>query len=211
MAKESAAFQKLADADEKIQFVTKHLDKQLAKTFSSLPHSIQMQLCLDRDPHGNVQVSLIETEKMLAEMAKKQLKEMSAKSKFKGKFSTQTHFLGYEGRCAAPSNYDADYCYSLGYTAAALIGAGRTGYMASVRNTTKPFAKWICGGIPITMMMNIENATAKTSRLFRKHWSNLTVRRSNSSRKIAISGRSAVNTFIPARSSISARTKYATR
>jgi pyrophosphate--fructose-6-phosphate 1-phosphotransferase len=156
MAKESAAFQKLADADEKIQFVTKRLDKQLAKTFSSLPHSIQMQLCLDRDPHGNVQVSLIETEKMLAEMAKKQLKEMSAKGKFKGKFSTQSHFLGYEGRCAAPSNYDADYCYSLGYTAAALIGAGRTGYMASIRNTTKPFAKWVCGGIPITMMMNIE-------------------------------------------------------
>lgn len=155
LAKQADAFQKL-DNEEKIKFVTKSLDKTMSKTFSSLPQGIQLQLCLDRDPHGNVQVSLIETEKMLAEMVKKQLKEMAAKSKYKGKFSTQSHFLGYEGRCAAPSNYDADYCYSLGYTAAALIGAGRTGYMASVRNTTKPSTKWVCGGIPITMMMNIE-------------------------------------------------------
>ena len=155
LAKEAAAFQKL-DNEDKIKFVTKSLDKTMSKTFSSLPQGIQLQLCLDRDPHGNVQVSLIETEKMLGEMVKKQLKEMAAKGKYKGKFSTQSHFLGYEGRCAAPSNYDADYCYSLGYTAAALIGAGKTGYMASVRNTTKPSTKWVCGGIPITMMMNIE-------------------------------------------------------
>ena len=155
LAKEAEAFQKL-DNEDKIKFVTKSLDKTMSKTFSSLPQGIQLQLCLDRDPHGNVQVSLIETEKMLAEMVKKQLKEMAAKGQYKGKFSTQSHFLGYEGRCAAPSNYDADYCYSLGYTAAALIGAGRTGYMASIRNTTKPSSKWVCGGIPITMMMNIE-------------------------------------------------------
>ena len=155
LAKQADAFQKL-DNEEKIKFVIKSLDKTMSKTFSSLPQGIQLQLCLDRDPHGNVQVSLIETEKMLAEMVKKQLKEMAAKGQFKGKFSTQSHFLGYEGRCAAPSNYDADYCYSLGCTAAALIGAGRTGYMASVRNTTKPSTKWVCGGIPITMMMNIE-------------------------------------------------------
>ncbi|MFA6102758.1 MAG: diphosphate--fructose-6-phosphate 1-phosphotransferase [Victivallaceae bacterium] len=155
LAKEAEAFQKL-DNEDKIKFVTKSLDKTMSKTFSSLPQGIQLQLCLDRDPHGNVQVSLIETEKMLAEMVKKQLKEMTAKGQYKGKFSTQSHFLGYEGRCAAPSNYDADYCYSLGYTAAALIGAGKTGYMASIRNTTKPSSKWVCGGIPITMMMNIE-------------------------------------------------------
>jgi pyrophosphate--fructose-6-phosphate 1-phosphotransferase len=155
LAKEADAFQKL-DYEDKIKFVIKSLDKTMSKTFSSLPQGIQLQLCLDRDPHGNVQVSLIETEKMLAEMVKKQLKEMAAKGQYKGKFSTQSHFLGYEGRCAAPSNYDADYCYSLGYTAAALIGAGKTGYMASVRNTTKSSAKWVCGGIPITMMMNIE-------------------------------------------------------
>ncbi|MEI8245841.1 MAG: diphosphate--fructose-6-phosphate 1-phosphotransferase [Lentisphaerota bacterium] len=155
LAKQADAFQKL-DNEEKIKFVIKSLDKTMSKTFSSLPQGIQLQLCLDRDPHGNVQVSLIETEKMLAEMVKKQLKEMAVKGQFKGKFSTQSHFLGYEGRCAAPSNYDADYCYSLGCTAAALIGAGRTGYMASVRNTTKPSTKWVCGGIPITMMMNIE-------------------------------------------------------
>lgn len=156
LAKQAATFQKLNDADDKIKFVQKHLDNDLAKVFASLPQGIQLQLCLDRDPHGNVQVSLIETEKMLAEMVKKQLKELTAKGKYKGKFSAQTHFMGYEGRCAAPSNYDADYCYSLGYTAAALIAAGKTGYMASIRNTTKASDKWICGGIPITMMMNIE-------------------------------------------------------
>jgi pyrophosphate--fructose-6-phosphate 1-phosphotransferase len=156
LAKSASEFQKISEADEKIKFVQKRLDKDLAKVFVSLPQGIQLQLCLDRDPHGNVQVSLIETEKMLAEMVKKQLNELTAKGKFKGKFSAQTHFMGYEGRCAAPSNYDADYCYSLGYTAAALIGAGRTGYMSSVRNTTKSSDKWICGGIPITMMMNIE-------------------------------------------------------
>lgn len=127
-----------------------------------------MQLCNDRDPHGNVQVSLIETEKMLAEMVATKLKAMKAEGKFNGKFSTQVHFFGYEGRCAAPSNYDADYCYSLGYNAAALIGAGRTGYMSSVRNTTKPASEWIAGGIPVTMMMNIERRHGHDKPVIRK-------------------------------------------
>jgi diphosphate-dependent phosphofructokinase len=156
LAEESAAFGAINDPDEKLQFINRHLSKDSSYVYSSLPHSIQLQLCLDRDPHGNVQVSLIETEKMLAEMVNVQLKEWAADGKYKGKFTSQVHFFGYEGRCAAPSNYDADYCYSLGFTASALIGAGKTGYMSSVRNTTKNSDEWICGGIPITMMMNVE-------------------------------------------------------
>ena len=141
---------------DKVAFAKANLSAESAKVFGSLPTGIQMQLCNDRDPHGNVQVSLIETEKMLAEMVGTRLKQMKSEGAYDGKFSTQVHFFGYEGRCAAPSNYDADYCYSLGYNAAALIGAGKTGYMSSVRNTMLPASKWIAGGIPITMMMNIE-------------------------------------------------------
>ena len=115
-----------------------------------------------------MQVSLIETEKMLAEMVKTRLKEMKAEGKYDGKFSSQVHFFGYEGRCAAPSNYDADYCYSLGYNAAALIGAGRTGYMSLVRNTTLPADQWIAGGIPITMMMNMERRHGADKPVIRK-------------------------------------------
>jgi len=111
---------------------------------------------LDRDPHGNVQVSLIETEKLLGEMVKNRLAEMTNSGSFSGKFKTQYHFFGYEGRCAAPSNFDADYCYSLGYTASLLISEGKTGYMASVRNLIAPAEEWISGGVPVTMMMNIE-------------------------------------------------------
>ncbi|MBR2509263.1 MAG: diphosphate--fructose-6-phosphate 1-phosphotransferase [Lentisphaeria bacterium] len=153
LAQEAEAFGKLNDADSKIAFVVGKLGAESKAVFNSLPKGIQLQLCNDRDPHGNVQVSLIETEKMLAEMVKTQLKSMP---EFKGKFSTQVHFFGYEGRCAAPSNFDADYCYSLGFNAAALIGAGKTGYMSSVRNNIKKSDEWIAGGIPITMMMNIE-------------------------------------------------------
>jgi pyrophosphate--fructose-6-phosphate 1-phosphotransferase len=127
-----------------------------SKIFAKLPENVARQLTLDRDPHGNVQVSLIETEKLLAEMVANRLNEMAEEGTFKGKFAAQVHFFGYEGRCAAPSNYDADYCYSLGFTAAGLIGFGKTGYMSSVRNTTAPASEWIAGGVPITMMMNME-------------------------------------------------------
>lgn len=137
-------------------FVAGILSPESAKVYSSLPNGIADQLTLDRDPHGNVQVSLIETEKLLGEMVKNQLKEMKKAGKFTGKLGTQYHFFGYEGRCAAPSNFDADYCYSLGYNASFLIAEGKTGYMSSVRNLTAPAAEWIAGGVPITMMMNME-------------------------------------------------------
>jgi pyrophosphate--fructose-6-phosphate 1-phosphotransferase len=127
-----------------------------ASVYSSLPEGIQKQLTLDRDPHGNVQVSLIETEKLLIEMVKVKLDAMKAEGKFVGKFSGLGHFFGYEGRCAAPSNFDADYCYALGFNATQLIASGKTGYMSSVRNTTAPADQWIAGGVPVTMMMNME-------------------------------------------------------
>src|SRR5574344_1866277 len=128
------------------------LTAQSANVYSSLPEGIAKQLTLDRDPHGNVQVSLIETEKLLIEMVGKRLAQLKAEGKYKGKFSGLGHFFGYEGRCAAPSNFDADYCYSLGRVASLLIASGKTGYMSSVRNTTKPAEQWIPGGVPITMM-----------------------------------------------------------
>jgi len=149
-------FKSLSDESGRHKFVAGILSPESAKVYHSLPSGIATQLTLDRDPHGNVQVSLIETEKLLGEMLKKRLSEMKAKGEYTGKFGTQYHFFGYEGRCAAPSNFDADYCYSLGYTASLLIGGGKTGYMASVRNTTAPAADWIAGGVPITMMMNME-------------------------------------------------------
>jgi diphosphate-dependent phosphofructokinase len=156
LAKEAAAFQSLKSRSEQLAFINHHLSKDTSYTFSSLPATIQIQLTMDRDPHGNVQVSLIETEKLLAEMVGLKLNEMKAAGTYNGKFSAQTHFFGYEGRCAAPSNFDADYCYSLGYNATALVAAGKTGYLSSVRNMTKDSSKWIAGGIPITMMMNVE-------------------------------------------------------
>lgn len=144
------------DRAKQLSWITEKLSKENAAVFSSLPEGVARQLTLDRDPHGNVQVSLIETEKLLGEMVGRKMAQMKASGKFKGSFSAQYHFFGYEGRCAAPSNFDADYCYSLGYTASLLIAAGKTGYMSSVRNTTKPADQWISGGVPVTMMMNME-------------------------------------------------------
>lgn len=137
-------------------YIIGKLSPENSEIYASLPEAVARQLTLDRDPHGNVQVSLIETEKLLAEMVKNRLDKLAKEGKYNGKFASITHFFGYEGRCAAPSNYDADYCYSLGYTASMLIAAGKTGYMSSVRNTTAPAAQWVAGGIPITMMMNME-------------------------------------------------------
>ncbi len=149
-------FKSISNDAEKSKFVIANLSKESAKVFASLPAGIAHQLTLDRDPHGNVQVSRIETERLLIEMVEIRLKEMKKAGQFKGKFSSQNHFFGYEGRCAAPSNFDADYCYSLGYTASVLIADGKSGYMSSVRNTTAPANEWIAGGVPITMMMNME-------------------------------------------------------
>ena len=138
------------------EYIIKHLSEANAAIYASLPEGVARQLSLDRDPHGNVQVSLIETEKLLSEMVATKLAAWKEEGKYNGKFGAQHHFFGYEGRCAAPSNFDADYCYSLGYTASMLIANGKTGYMSSVRNTTAPAAEWIAGGVPITMMMNME-------------------------------------------------------
>lgn len=154
--------------DEQLSYIKKNLSDDNAKVFSSLPDGVARQLTLDRDPHGNVQVSLIETEKLLAEMVGNKLAEMKTAGKYNGKFASQVHFFGYEGRCAAPSNYDADYCYSLGYTAAALIAAGKTGYMSSVRNTTASADQWIAGGVPVTMMMNMERRHGDMKPVIRK-------------------------------------------
>lgn len=137
-------------------YIIRKLSPENSAIYASLPEGVARQLTLDRDPHGNVQVSLIETEKLLSEMVATKLATWKEEGKFVGKFAAQHHFFGYEGRCAAPSNFDADYCYSLGYTASMLIADGKTGYMSSVRNTTAPAAEWIAGGVPITMMMNME-------------------------------------------------------
>lgn len=153
---QEVAFNALATKAERIAFVQDKLSEAGATVYGSLPELIQTQLINDRDPHGNVQVSLIETEKLLIEMVAVRLAEWKKSGKYQGKFGHQAHFFGYEGRCAAPSNFDADYCYSLGYTAAALLGGGKTGYMSSVQNLVKPASEWMAGGVPITMMMNVE-------------------------------------------------------
>lgn len=148
--------EEFAQVENKRQYIIEHISKENAEIYASLPEGVARQLTLDRDPHGNVQVSLIETEKLLGEMVGRRLAEMKEEGKYEGKFATLYHFFGYEGRCADPSNFDADYCYALGFNAACLINAGVTGYMSSVRNLTNPSVQWVAGGIPVTMMMNME-------------------------------------------------------
>ncbi len=156
LAHNAEEFAAITDADAQRQYIIDHLSAENAAIYAALPKGVARQLSLDRDPHGNVQVSLIETEKLLGEMVGKRLAELKAEGKYTGKFGTQYHFFGYEGRCADPSNFDADYCYALGYNAAMLINSGVTGYMSSVRNLVAPSVQWLAGGIPITMMMNME-------------------------------------------------------
>ena len=156
------------DRHESIDFVKAHLTDENLAVFNSLPTGVARQLALDRDPHGNVQVSLIETEKLLSTMVAQKLEKMKKEGKYAGKFSAQHHFFGYEGRCAAPSNFDADYCYALGTSAAQLIANGKTGYMAIVKNTTAPAEQWIAGGVPITMMMNMEKRNGEMKPVIRK-------------------------------------------
>ena len=157
-----------ASAEEQIAFVKGHIAPENLAILESLPADVARQLCLDRDPHGNVQVSLIETEKLLSRMVATKLAAWKQEGKYVGKFSAQHHFFGYEGRCAAPSNYDADYCYSLGFNASRLIANGKTGYMSVIKNTTAPAAEWIAGGVPITMMMNIERRNGQNKPVIRK-------------------------------------------
>ncbi|MCR5512983.1 MAG: diphosphate--fructose-6-phosphate 1-phosphotransferase [Prevotella sp.] len=154
--------------DEQVDFAKSHLTEENLAVFNSLPVGVARQLALDRDPHGNVQVSLIETEKLLSTMVAQKLEKLKKEGKYVGKFSAQHHFFGYEGRCAAPSNFDADYCYALGTSAAQLIANGKTGYMAIVKNTTAPAEQWIAGGVPITMMMNMEKRNGEMKPVIRK-------------------------------------------
>lgn len=156
------------DKDAQREYILAHLSKENAETFATLPSGVARQLSLDRDPHGNVQVSLIETEKLLSDMVEAKLAEWKEAGKYAGKFSTLHHFFGYEGRCAAPSNFDADYCYALGVSAAQLIANGKTGYMAIVKNTTAPTDEWKAGGVPITMMMNMERRNGEMKPVIRK-------------------------------------------
>ena len=159
--------------DEKLEIIPTFLTPVNADLYKSLPKHIALQLSLDRDSHGNVQVSLIETESLLSEMVGRRLAEMKEQGQYSGKFAAQHHFFGYEGRCADPTNFDADYTYALGYNAAMLINAGLTGYMSSVRNLTDHTENWICGGIPITMMMNMERRNGELKPVIQKALVNL--------------------------------------
>ncbi len=163
----SEGFDELSQ-QEKFDFIEEKLDKDSSEVFKSLPRLIKSQLLMDRDPHGNVQVSKIETEKLLIEMVRTRLKELKKEDKYSGKFADQAHFFGYEGRCAFPSNFDADYCYSLGYNAFSLIQFGLSGYLSSVKNLTAPASEWIAGGIPLTMMMNMEKRHGKMKPVIQK-------------------------------------------
>ena len=157
LAANADEFNAIAKPEDKIAYISGKLSAASASVYAQLPTAIQLQLSMDRDPHGNVQVSLIETEKLLAQLVKQRLSAMKAEGKYVGKFSSQTHFFGYEGRCAAPSNFDADYCYSLGFNAAAIIGSGATAYMSYVGNLAKSADEWTAGAVPLTAMMNVEH------------------------------------------------------
>lgn len=162
------AFNALPTWDDKYAFIEKGLTKESMEVFAILPVSIQQQLFLERDPHGNVQVSLIESEKLFSALVKDKLEERKKAGTYKGKFSALHHFLGYEGRCAFPSNFDADYCYSLGYNAFMLIQYGYNGYLSKVSNLSKPASEWVAGGMPITKMMNIERRHGEDKPVIKK-------------------------------------------
>ena len=164
----SEAYLKAKPEDNVAWLLDGNLSAENAATLASLPASFAAQLTGERDPHGNVQVSLIETEKLLSSMVAAKLSDWKAAGKYNGKFSALHHFFGYEGRCAAPSNFDADYCYSLGVSASQLIANGKTGYMAIVKNTTKPASEWVAGGVPITMMLNMEKRSGQMKPVIRK-------------------------------------------
>ena len=155
-------------SDDLLAWILNHVSSENLPTLKSLPEEVAKQLALGRDPHGNVQVSLIETEKMLSEMCAKRLDEWKEQGKFKGKFAALHHFFGYEGRCATPSNFDCNYCYALGTSAAQLVANRKTGYMAIVKNTTAPAEEWVAGGVPITKMMNLERRNGQMKPVIKK-------------------------------------------
>lgn len=156
LAIEADDYAKQEGFEAQVKWIIAKTSKEAGDVFASLPNGIQAQLLMDRDPHGNVQVSRIETEKLLIEMVDKRLNELKKEGKFDGKFAGLNHFFGYEGRCAFPSNFDADYCYSLGYAAFLLMNQGLTGYISNVKHLEKPATEWVAGGVPLTMMMNME-------------------------------------------------------
>jgi len=168
LAKTEALFNALETSADKISFVEQRLSTSSKSVFDSLPVEIKAQLLADRDPHGNVQVSKIETEKLLIQTVGARLAQMKKEGKYNGKFNSQNHFFGYEGRCAFPSNFDSDYCYSLGYNAFFLMNANLTGYLSSVTNLEKPADQWQAGGIPITMMMNMEQRHGEKKPVIKK-------------------------------------------
>ena len=168
LAKTEAQFNALETSADKISFVEQRLSTSSKSVFDSLPVEIKAQLLADRDPHGNVQVSKIETEKLLIQTVGARLAQMKKEGKYNGKFNSQNHFFGYEGRCAFPSNFDSDYCYSLGYNAFFLVNANLTGYLSSVTDLEKPADQWQAGGIPITMMMNMEQRHGEKKPVIKK-------------------------------------------
>jgi len=168
IAEKEAEFGKLSSAEKRIEWVGENLSLSTSTLFGTLPSTIQAQLLMDRDPHGNVQVSRIETEALLVEMVERKLGELKKTGGYKGKFSALRHFFGYEGRCAFPSNFDADYCYSLGFNAFLLIAAGKSGYMSVVKNLSRSAERWLPGGIPITMMFNLERRQAERKPVIKK-------------------------------------------
>ncbi|MDR2601498.1 MAG: diphosphate--fructose-6-phosphate 1-phosphotransferase [Spirochaetaceae bacterium] len=153
---------------QKYSCVSSKLTAASKLIFESMPQEIAVQMLSERDPHGNVQVSLIETEKLLAGMVKTRLAALKKEGLYEGKFSALTHFFGYEGRAAPPSNFDADYCYSLGFTAFLLVASGLTGYISNIRNLNRPVSEWKAGGVPITMMMNMERRRGENKPVIRK-------------------------------------------
>ena len=166
--KKTEEFNALPNWAAKYEFIKKGLSDESFAVFDILPEFVQQQLFLERDPHGNVQVSLIESEKLFSEMVKAELEKRKAAGTYKGKFGQQHHFFGYEGRCAFPSNFDADYCYSLGYNAFMLIQYGYTGYLSKVSNISRPAEEWVAGGMPITKMMNMERRNGEDKPVIRK-------------------------------------------
>ena len=168
LAAKAEEFEKAVTAKDKVAFMHKYLTAESDAVFSILPEDIQAQMMADRDPHGNVQVSRIESEKLVSSLVAAKLEEMRKEGKYNGKFNPLHHFLGYEGRCAFPSNFDSDYCYSLGYNAFMLIQCGCTGYLSSIRNLSAPATEWKAGGMPITKMMNIERRHGEDKPVIKK-------------------------------------------
>ena len=168
LAAKGDEFNSIESIKDKIVFMNKNLSAESLSVYSILPEGIQEQMIADRDPHGNVQVSKIESEKLVSSLVEARLKELKKEGKYDGKFNALHHFFGYEGRCAFPSNFDSDYCYSLGYNAFMLIQAGCTGYLSSIRNLSKPATEWKAGGMPITKMMNIERRHGEDKPVIKK-------------------------------------------